>query len=257
MMLLVYGLMAGLLLGLSLRWSMLTDRDHFRLALSLRASTALRTVLAFLGWGAVMTAFLGWLAVLDVDLLAVSPLSGAVLIGGAVTGFGAALCGRTPLTALGGVGGGRFLESLCTVAGCVLGTLAYGLAGDLFQPLTALAPRLEGTFFRVTLDESFLFQGGFLGQGCVGAVLLALALWISAPQQQATQEEAPAREESSPETEILAEPKPDDLSEEVVVMTLEGEEPLIIDPEEEPKENDWPESEWDEPPEEEPESPDV
>ncbi len=257
MMLLIYGILAGLFLGLALRWSALTDREHFRLALSFRASTVLRTVLAFLGWGAVMMAFLGWLAVLDVDLLAVFPLSGAVLIGGAVAGFGAALCGCTPLTALGGIGGGRFFESLCTVAGCVLGTLAYALTGDLFQPLSTLVPQLDGTFFRVTLDEPFLFQGGFLGQGCIGAVLLALALWIPALRLEVAHEDAPAQEEDAPAPEIPVEPEPDAVSEEVIVMTLEGEETLVIDPEEELKEDDWPESEWDEPPEEEPESPDV
>lgn len=238
MMQLVYAILAGLWLGLTLQWSSLTQPHELRNAIALRASTALRTALSFLGWGAIMTAFLSWLAVLDVDLLVVSPLHGGVLIGGVIAGLGAALCGRTPLTALGGVGSAGFLESLCAVAGCVLGALLLPLLGDVTQPLANLPPQLEGTLFRVTLDEVFLFQGGFLGQGCVGAVLLALALWVSIPKpaEDAVPEPEPAAEASSEEDTVAEEapdtaPDPESAPEETLVVALEGEEPLVLDTE--------------------------
>lgn len=262
MMLLIYALLAGLWLGLTLHWSRLTQPVELRRALALRASTALHTVLGFLGWGAIMVSFLSWLAVLDVDLLAVSALHGGVLIGGVIAGLGAALSGRTPLTALGGIGSAGFLESLCTVIGCALGALLLPLLGDVIQPLLSLPPHLEGTLFRVTLDEAFLFQGGFLGQGCLGAVLLALALWIPLPKQ----EEEPVTEshviieppdEESEDNSTEGIPDPESAPEETLILSLEGEEPLVLDTESEDAEedlSDLPEIE-DEPLEDEQESP--
>ncbi|MBQ7865886.1 MAG: hypothetical protein IJ350_05890 [Clostridia bacterium] len=247
MMQLVYALLAGLWLGLTLHWSSLTQPHELRNAIALRASTALRTTLSFLGWGAIMTAFLSWLAVLDVDLLVVSPLHGGVLIGGVIAGLGAALSGRTTLTALGGVGSASFLESLCSVGGCVLGALLLPLLGDMTRPLASLPPRLEGTLFRVTLDEIFLFQGGFLGQGCVGAVLLALALWISIPKPEENPvlepepiTDAPIEEPLLIDEEPESPPDPDAAPEESLVVTLEGEEPLVLDTEAEEADMDVP-----------------
>jgi len=247
MMQLVYALAAGLWLGLTLQWSALTQSHELRHALALRASTALRTVLGFLGWGAIMTAFLGWLAVLDVDLLAVTPLHGGVLIGGAIAGLGAALSGRTTLTALGGIGGASFVESLCAVTGCVIGSLILPLLGDVTQPLLHLPPQLEGTLFRVTLDEAFLFQGGFLGQGCVGAVLLALALWVSVPgpQEKPVPEDEPAAADIAEESVLIEEepessPDPESAPEDTLVITLEGEEPLVLDTESDDADTDVP-----------------
>lgn len=256
MMMLVYALLAGLWLGLTLHCSSLTRPAHFRDTLALRAVSSLKTALSVLGWGAVLTAFLGWLAVLDVDLLIVTPLHAGVLAGGVLAGIGAALCGRTPLTALAGLGGGHFVESLCTLIGCALGLLLLSSLDDLTQMLTRVPPHLNGTWFRVTLDESFLFQGGFLGQGCLGAVLLTLALWIPAP---ARREEISTQNTNSVDSPQISPSisEPDTLPKDTLVITLEGEEPLVVDTEDLLPDENFPYTQEEELPDEEPESPDV
>lgn len=243
MMMTVYGILAGIFLGLTLQSSSLIHPVQLRSALALRSGSSLKIVLACLGWGAILTSFLGWLAVLDVDLLQVQPLSGAVLIGGAFFGLGVTLSGRTPLTSLGGIGGSAFVESFCTAAGCILGTMFFPFLNHWTATLSALPPSISGTFFCVTLDESFLYQGGFLGQGCIGAFLLALALWIPVPKPV----------ESAPDSVIPSESQ----AEEVTIVTLEGEEPLVIPAEDPEDEEDFPYTDEEELPDEEPESPDV
>ena len=193
----IFGGLTGLMLGLAMQAAGLTDARQFRDTVALRRLDMLRMVLAFLGFGALLTAFLGWLAVLDVDLLTVRALSAATILGGVLAGAGVWLCGLMPGTALGGVGGGNFWESLCVVAGGLIGALALPYVADWVQPLGNMAWS-RATLFRVTLDAPYLMPGGFLGLGIFGFVLLALAAYVPVPRPE---REAVPVEEPDPEPE--------------------------------------------------------
>ncbi len=225
----------GLLLGLVLFWVGYPYPEALRDALALRRSIGLRSGLYALGLSMVLTAFLCWLAVIDVDTIVVLPLSAGTLIGGAVFGIAAGLSGFTPGTAFAGLGGGAALEALSAIAG---GLLAAGVLPALSEPLSglqALPPLSDATLFEVTLDEPFLLGGGFLGQGCAGLLLMAIAVCIPLPRQSvsaASPQEVPAEEtapeEAAPESgEVLLLPAA--APEDTFVALLPGEEPLVVD----------------------------
>ena len=177
----VFGGLTGLALGLAMQAAGLTDSQRVRDALALKHFGMLKTLLSFLGFGALMTALLGWLAVLDVDLLTVHPLSLLTVLGGVLVGVALWLCGLLPGTALGSMGGGRFWEGLCAVAGCFVGALVLPFVMSWTQPLSAMTWS-QATLFRVTLDSPYLLPGGFLGLGIFGFVLLALAAYVPTPR---------------------------------------------------------------------------
>lgn len=226
----VTGLMAGLLL----HWTGFTRAENLRLALGLRRSLALRSGLTALGWAMALTALLMWLAVIDVDTVDVLPLSLGTLLGGAILGISAGLCGFTPTTAFAGLGGGHALESLCVLAGCFAGTLLLPGLDGLLRPLQTADPYAAATLFEVTLDEPFLLSGGFLGQGCAGLILASAALCIPSPRPVIltdAQIAARAQEADAVAPEPADSPDPESAAEDAVVITLEGEEPLVIDTE--------------------------
>ena len=227
----------GLLTGLLLHWGKFSRAEGLRCALGLRRSLELRTALTALGWGVMLTALLMWLAVIDVDRVEVLPLTLGGLLGGAVFGICAGLCGFTPTTAFAGLP--RSLEALCVIAGCFAGALLSPVLSGLLAPLHR--PWLDVTLFEVTLDEPFLFSGGFAGLGALGALLAVWGLCIPSPQpvivpDEAIAERAAATEEPRVETQLSADQpnaeESSDLSDapaETVVAILEGEEPLIVD----------------------------
>lgn len=214
----VFGGLTGLLLGLAMQAAGLTDARGFRDMVAFRHLSMLRMALAFLGFGALMVAVLGWLAVLDVELLAVRPLDWATLLGGVLLGAGVWLCGLLPGTALGGVGGGRLWESLCAVAGCLVGAVALPWVTNWVQPLHDMA-WARATLFRVTLDEPYLLPGGFLGLGIFGFVLLALAAYVPA---------ARTREEALVDVRP-AEPGVPEMMPDSMAGMIPGKEPLLLD----------------------------
>lgn len=248
----------GLLLGLCLRWTQLCRPAALQAALALRVSHVLRSLLYFLGAGMMLTALLMWLAVIDVDGVVVLPLSLGALLGGAVFGVAIVLSGFTPLTAFAGVGSGRLPEALCMLAGCLAGALLIPLLEGPLSALQALPPFSASTLFRTTLDEPFLLGGGFLAQGCAGALLAAIAVCIPSNRREMFMEEAakavpaeatetvaegqeavgpdvisvlpqllPSPEERiSPEAESLP---PENAPEETFIALLPGEEPLVVD----------------------------
>ena len=255
----------GLLLGLVLRWTRLCSPYVLREALALRLSHGLRTLLFAIGCAMVLAALLMWLAVIDVDGVAVLPLSAGVLAGGAVFGMAAALSGYTPLTAFPGAVAGNRLEALCTLLGCLAGSLLLPLLESPLAALQALPPQSAATVFHVTLDEEFLLGGGFLGQGCAGLLLAAIAVCLPsnlvaarrAAEAEPSPEETPApllllpapqpaedmaadasAEEAAdgppPEDDAPAEaPAPDDEAEDAAadafIAALPGEPPLVVD----------------------------
>lgn len=177
---------------------------------SLRGGMA-RTMLYLLGIGMVMTALLCYLAVIDVDWVEALPLHSGVILGGILFGAAAGLAGMLPGTALGGIGGGRLLESLSGTAGCVLGAWLSGvlpLAG-----VRGLFPAVEGTLFRVRLEGPWLLDGGFLALACVGVLLCVAALLI------------PMRSDPLPEQEASGEEPPG----QPFVAQMPEESPLIVD----------------------------
>ncbi len=234
----------GLLLGLLLHWAGFARAEGLRHALGLRRSHALRSGLTALGFAAAFTALLMWLAVIDVDTVEVLPLSGGALIGGALLGVCAGLCGFTPVTAFAGLGAGNAAEALCVLAGGFLGTL-LPLPEGWLAPLHTLPPYAPATLFRVTLDEPFLLGGGFLALGCLGLMLWAIAVCIPSPrpvilteeevQRRAAQADAqvqPAGEPAAPvaeESEHPEEVPSEDAAGETFVSLQEGEEPLVVD----------------------------
>ena len=187
----VFGGLTGLALGLAMQAAGLTDSQRVRDALALKHFAMLKMLLSFLGFGALMTALLGWLAVLDVDLLTVHPLSALTVLGGVLVGAALWLCGLLPGTALGGIGGGRFWESLCAVAGCFVGAVILPFVTGWTQSLSAMTWS-QATLFRVTLQAPYLLPGGFLGLGIFGLVLLALAAYVPMTREA---QEAPVNEE--------------------------------------------------------------
>ena len=255
----------GLLLGLVLRWTRLCSPHVLREALALRLSHGLRTLLFAIGCAMALAALMMWLAVIDVDGVAVLPLSAGVLAGGAVFGMAAALSGYTPLTAFPGAVAGNRLEALCTLLGCLAGSLLLPLLESPLAALQALPPQSAATVFRVTLDEEFLLGGGFLGQGCAGLLLAAIAVCLPsylvaarrAAEAEPSPEETPApllllpapqpaedmaadasAEEAAdgppPEDDAPAEaPAPDDEAEDAAadafIAALPGEPPLVVD----------------------------
>ena len=230
--------MIGLMLGIALHLCRVDRADTVREALAFRRPNVAKALTWAMGSLASLTALLMWLAVIDVDDVPVLPLSGRVLLGGVVAGASLGLAGFTPETAFAGVGGGRFTESLCAVMGCgAAWFLAPRLEGLLrladgwFEPVRA-------TVFRVTLDEPFLLPGSFLAQGGVGLALCLLALLL--PREKP----APAPVPPAPPAEPPAEPvsiEPETVQEETVVVTLPGEEPVVVDTEEQAQGTDPPE----------------
>lgn len=223
----------GLMCGAALHGLHLDQADTVRAALAWQNKSVRKALLWASGSMAVLTSLLMWLAVIDVDELPIVLLTGETLIGGAVAGVALGLTGFTPETALAGAGGGRFTESLCAVAGSAaawallprIRGLATG-AADWFAPV-------ESTVFKVTLDKPFLLGGGFLAQGCVGLLLLVMALavrrWLPEPAPAA----APPVDDT-PVDDTPAEPvsiEPDQVQEETIVVTLPGEEPVVVDTE--------------------------
>ena len=170
----------GLLTGLLLHWSRLDRRDELQASLALRRTLALRSGLTALGWAMAMTALLCWLAVIDVDTITLLPLSLGAILGGGLFGVAMALCGFTPTTAFAGL---TFhpLEALCVLLGCGGMTLLLPELDSLLATLCTADPYLPASLFRVTQDKPFLLSGGFLGLGCLGAVLIAIALCIPNP----------------------------------------------------------------------------
>ncbi|MBQ7850033.1 MAG: YeeE/YedE family protein [Clostridia bacterium] len=250
----------GLLLGLTLHWTGLSRPGALRDALGLRRSHALRSVLYMIGVPMALTALLCWLAVIDVDGVAVLPLSAGALAGGVVFGVSAALCGYTPLTAFAGLGSGRTVEALCTLAGCLTAALLLPLLEKPLTALYALPPTAHATMFRTTLDEPYLLGGGFRGQFLAGVLVMVVAICIpsnlgrfaAAP---AVAEDAPpddaAGSDAAPEEEAEAAlPAPEPVAllpaaapEEAFVALLPGEEPLVVDTEmDAPPENSLPEA---------------
>ena len=226
--------MTGLLAGLLLHWAGFDRAESLRAALGLRRSLALRTGLTALGWGMLLTSLLMWLAVIDVDTVTVLPLSLGTLLGGALLGVLLGVAGFTPTTAFAGLGSGAGLECLALLAGCWLGTALLPHLESLLAPLRTAPPYAAATLFAVTLDEPFLFGGGFLGMICLGALLIVWGMCVPSPKGPIVPEEAPtpqsASADSSPAEGSLEEsPEPESAPEETVVLTLEGEEPLVVD----------------------------
>lgn len=246
----------GLLLGLTLHWTGFSCPQGLRNAIGLRRSHALRSALQTLGLLLALAALLMWLAVIDVDEITVLPVTPGILLGGALFGIAAGLCGFTPLTAFAGLGGGPAAEAVCVIAGGFLGVLLFPV---LAAVQTALAePMLAATLFQTTLDEPFLLGGGFLGQACAGALLMAIALCIPSnrreeppeEEQEAIPEDAPESEEDAPEEspdetpesapEVPVEPDeitfpeesallPGEAPQDAFIALLPGEEPLVVD----------------------------
>lgn len=236
----------GLLLGVTLHWAGFSRPSALRDALGLRRSYGLRSGLYTLGLSMALTALLCWLAVIDVDGVVVLPLSAGVLAGGVVFGVAAGLGGFTPVTAFAGVGGGPVLEALSAVAGCLLAALALPALEGPLSALQAVQPVSATTLFKVTLDEPFLLGGGFLGQGCAGLLMMAIAACIPSPRQRAVYEaEKAASDEAATVEEPAAGELPADADdsveatpplllpaaapEETFVALLPGEEPLVVD----------------------------
>ena len=245
----------GLLLGLLLHWTQLCRPGALQIALALRICHALRSLLYFLGTSMALSALLMWLAVIDVDGIVVLPLSLGALIGGAVFGTAVALTGYTPLTAFAGLGGRQAPEALSLMGGCLAGALLLPLLDAPLSFLQALPPLSPTTLFRTTLDEPFLLGGGFLAQGCVGALMMAIALCIpsnrhgaaaTVPMEPVPANTAPPPNEGDEAPEAVgpdaisgpllllpapaeAPAPPQTAPEDAFIALLPGEEPLVVD----------------------------
>lgn len=220
---LVAGGILGMLMGIGLQRCGLTDRCSLRRAMALHRRNPVRRMLMLTGLSTLLTAFLAWLAVIDVDKLQVLPLHAGTLLGGVIFGAAAGAIGALPGTLPGGIGGGRCLESLCGTVGCVLGALLLPHLQPWFSRIQSLATLSADTLFQVTLDQPYLFAGGFLGQGCIGILLMIVAWVIPAdPVDAAPQEPSP------PPAEPVS-TDAQDVQADTVIVQLPGEEVLVVD----------------------------
>lgn len=231
---LVMGGVGGLLLGMAVQRLGLTERERVTGALALRSRSVVKALLYALGVGMMLVAFLGWLAVIDVDDLVVTPLNGGVILGGVIFGAAAGLTGMTPGTALAMTGGGRALEGLCGVAGCLAGAALWHFAAPVADVLRGWIPETGQTLFRVTLTEPYLLAGGFLGLGCLGAVVWVLGAAVrpevvEAPEPPVEEPAAPAEELEEPAAEEPVSTEASDVREDTFVAILPGEEPVVVD----------------------------
>lgn len=212
----------GLVLGIAVQRMGLTCRECLRQTAALRDRQALRVLLMSLGLSILLVSLLMWLAVIDVDELRVVPLHGGTVLGGLIFGAVIGWTGQTPGSAAASLGGDRFLEGACGVAGCLAGAALLPVVRGAFPPIRSLLPESGLTWFRVTLDKPYLFAGGFLGQGSAGLLLLALSLCIRRKRPVSAPEEKPAAPPPTSEN-------PEDVRENTVVATLPGEEPVVVD----------------------------
>lgn len=224
----------GLLLGLVLHWAGFSRPGTLRDAIALRRSYGLRSGLYAIGMSMALTALLCWLAVIDVDGIVVLPLSAGTLAGGVIFGAAAGLGGFTPETAAAGVGGGPAAEALCTLAGCGAMTLALPLLSEPLDMLRTLPPGSSETLFRVTLDEPYVLGGGFLGQGCAGLLLAAVAVCVPSPRLRPEVHADTPEVQSAPDGNLPPAGEallllPAAVPEETFVALLPGEEPLVVD----------------------------
>lgn len=204
-------LVCGVCLGVALTVSGWTTPENLRGAAGCSRWAAVRTWLDTLGLGMALTAALCWLAVIDVDRLRVVPLTANVLAGGVVFGLCAGLSGYLPLTSLAGIGAGRVWESLCALAGCVLGAwLGTLLPGEM---LTGLFPAVPGTLFRLTLQDPWLLDGGFASLACLGALLCAVSLAFRPPRTRGVPTGAIAEETDGMIDEERTPSTPDEMTE--------------------------------------------
>lgn len=255
----------GLWVGMALQVSGFSGAAQLSGERAGRRGAAQRALLYTLGLGMMLSALLCWLAVIDVDWIEVAPLHAGTILGGIMFGMAAGLTEMTPATALTGLGGGRFWESLCGVLGCAAGA-ALGSRLPL-EGVQALAPRAEGTLFHLTLRDGFALPGGFSALACLGLLVCTVALMIPmARRQDAPPEEElpdgvspdggssdgvspdgaarpemeePTAEAPLPEDEPLPEgkvptedrmiPGEETASDETFVALLPEEEPMIID----------------------------
>ena len=213
----------GLMLGIALHLTGMDRAETVRETLDRRRRGEGKALLWAAGTVAVLTSLLAWLAVIDVDEVPVLPLTGMTLTGGAIFGLSVGLTGFTPETALAGIGGGRFTESLCALAGCGAAAFVLPRAQRMLGGTQAwFLPRTQ-TIFRFTLDEGFLLPGGFLALGCAGVGLMLLSLCV---RRFRPPEPAPA-----PLPTLPPSVEPQDVQEDTVVVTLPGEEPVVVDTE--------------------------
>lgn len=221
---LLLGGLVGLVLGIAQVQMQLHRREYLRQAVACQAADLLRCLLLALGVGTLLTALMMWLAVIDVDTLRVWPLDGGTLLGGLVFGAALGYTGVVPATSGVLLGAGPVWEGLCAAAGCLAGGLLLPYAEQVFTPLRGWMSAGASTWFQVTLDQPYWFAGGFLGQGCIGLVLVALALCLHrpAPPQPEPEPEAPP-----PIAEASAQPQ--DVQQDAVVVSLPGEETLVVD----------------------------
>lgn len=219
------GGMTGLLMGIALQRCALTDRHGLAAAMALNNAPLTRRFLMMLGLATLLTAFLGWLAVIDVDTLVVLPLHAGTLLGGVIFGAAAGITGFLPGTVPAVVGGGHLLEGLCAAVGCIAGALLLPILQPLFQRIQGLFFLSDATIFRVTLDKPFLLPGGFLGQGCLGILLMFAALLIPVTSSQPVKSAAP--EISAPAEPLSTDAE--DIQADTVIALLPGEEPVVVD----------------------------
>lgn len=221
---LLLGGLLGLVWGIALVRMQLHRRDCLRQAMACRAINLLRCLLLALGVGTLLAALMMWLAVIDVDTLSVWPLDSGTLLGGLVFGVALGYTGVTPATSGALLGAGPVWEGLCAAAGCLVGGFLLPYAEQLFTPLCSWLNAGTATWFQVTLDKPYWFAGGFLGQGCIGLVFVVLALCFHRP---GPAQPAPEPEEPQPIVEASAQPQ--DVQQDAVVVSLPGEEPVVVD----------------------------
>lgn len=233
---LLLGGLVGLALGIAQVRLQLHQRKQLRQAVACWATALLRCLLLALGTGTLLAALMMWLAVMDVDTITVRPLDGGTLLGGLLFGVMLGCSGAAPATSGALLGAGPLWEGLCAVGGCLAAALCLTWVEGLFEPLRGWLNTGTGTWFQVTLDKPCWFAGGFLGQGCIGAVFVVLALCLHrpAPSQPLPEPEAPP-----PVEETSAQPQ--DVQQDAVIVTLPGEEPVVVDtadpPAKEPEED--------------------
>ena len=143
----------GLVLGIAVQRMGLTRRECLRQTAALRNRQALRVLLMSLGLSALLVSLLMWLAVIDVDELQVVPLHGGTVLGGLLFGAVIGWMGQTPGSAAASLGGDRFFEGACGVAGCLAGAALLPVVRVEAEALCDGQPLMQVPFERAELQK--------------------------------------------------------------------------------------------------------
>lgn len=166
------GIAMGLVFGFVLEKSRVFEPGMIVGQMQLRNFTMLKVFLTAVATGLVVLAIMN--GVFGIKMHPKATLYGADIIGGLLLGAGIALAGACPGTVMAQIGAG-YRDSIATLAGGILGALAFGYAEPALKPIL-----LSGGPGKLTLDAVFkvpFWVGALALAVVIVALLIVLERW--------------------------------------------------------------------------------